>query len=262
MTTQDAVLRFRGLLERAPEALVRSRSIRQEPPTQRFREFAHEAQGALLRQVSTELPRLLNTLRGLARWLVRHDLLTIAGLAGFEDPYTELVAWLFAPSTHPVSALRRQRALLTAMGVERTLLPSSPAEPRTQLWTDDGVPDLVLRWNSLVAVIEAKTGSLEHATPSGRQQTEAYPDAVRRALACSLEDQIRIAFLTPDGRAGANPDATRITYPLLVRLVAEALDLDEVDAETRWALGAVFTHLLRHGAPSHLDLPGLARWAG
>ena len=102
----------------------------------------------------------------LSRWYTNCDLLD--RIVSLEDSYTELIAWALRPATHPESAQLRQRRWLASLGID--LANEAPAEPRTQVLTHDGVPDLVLSFGTKTVVVEVKTDSAEHPAPSGLAQ--------------------------------------------------------------------------------------------
>ncbi len=142
------------------------------------------------------------------------------------------------------------------------------AEPETQVRTNDGVPDLVMRFGPHVLCVEAKTASAEHPAPaSGKAQTVAYPDAIRDTLRLSPEARVPVVFITLDGRPAANVEAVSATYAQFALAVVGGLEPFDVPRPI-WATYAVlFTHLLGlSAAPGTDDLPALVNqvidWSG
>ena len=224
-----------------------------------FRQFVHEAMPLVLTDVRRLLPEIVARATLAERWLTNDDLLAVAGLRFVEDAYTELMAWALRPSTHSASAVARQAGWLATLGVAAADHPSNPCEPRTQLRTDDGIPDLVLNWPTLTVCVEAKTGSTEHPTPSGLPQTLAYPPSVSRALMAPADHRVKMVYVTPDGHEAANPDAACTTYVEFVLAIAHALEGHDLPPDTRAAFKMLFTHLLTHATPPSTDAPALAR---
>lgn len=167
------------------------------------------------------------------------------------------------PGHAPGSTLQRQRAWLSSLHIREACDLDGPAEPVSRLYTDDGFPDLVLRYRHFVVVVEAKTGTGEHAAPSGLPQSLAYPPAVRRKL--GLEDLIPVylVFLTttPDAKP-ANPEAIVTSYRDFASAMASALDAADLSDEVRPLLKLFLSHLLlqadRGGVPLY-DALGTAR---
>jgi hypothetical protein len=187
----------------------------------------------------------------LSPWLIEHDLLAVARRTYDEDAYTELLAWAIAPRTHAPTALRRQAAWLRSMGLPE---PISPTQPRTQVGTDDGIPDLVLDYDSFTVVVEAKTGSGEHETPgSGSMQTVSYPEAVRRRLDLSANKPVHLVFLTPDRREAANDDAVLTTYVDFALAMADALREEDLNPDLRALFKLVITHFATCAVSAGVD---------
>ena len=198
----------------------------------------------LVPEIKSLLPRLADRAALADRWFIRHDLLSVAGNRLVEDSYTELMEWALRPATHPASAQRRQRAWLTAIGLEETVCGGSACVPQTQLATDDGIPDLVLRYEDATVVVEAKTGSAEHAAPSKKPQTVAYEDSVRRTLGLGAGHRVEVVFITPDRRDAKNPKAKLTTFVDFAFALVGALETEEMPADTRAAYAMLFTHFL------------------
>jgi hypothetical protein len=111
----------------------------------------------------------------------------------------------------------------------------------------------VLLYEGLLVIVEAKTDSAEHATPSGQMQTEAYPPATRNALGLPENTPTWMVFLTPDRRRATNEDAICTSYlDFAFALVAE-LNPDELSRELQFAFGMLFTHFLVHATPADFD---------
>lgn len=214
------------------------------PPVAEFRQFVTAAMPLIVPEIKSLLPRLADRAALADRWLVRHDLLSIAGSRLVENSYTELMEWALRPATHPASAQRRQQAWLKAVGLDESICGGSPCVPQTQLATDDGIPDLVLRFENFTVVVEAKTGSAEHAAPSQKPQTVAYEDSVRRTLELGAGHGVEVVFITPDRRDAKNPRAKLTTFVDFAFSLVAALDAEEMSADTRAAYAMLFTHFL------------------
>jgi hypothetical protein len=129
------------------------------------------------------------------------------------------------------------------------------------LRTEDGIPDLVLVYSTGVIVVEVKTDTFEHETPSGAPQTVAYAKSVSESLALT-DTTPHVVFLTPDGHAPANAAAIASTFGELVVALASELNPEELSPDLRWAFSIVFTHLLTHTAPTdtHCVMAKLMAW--
>lgn len=221
-----------------------------------FERFLGETKRLLLR----ELPHKLDTMRSSAeqiqRWLIplECDLFEIARTVNDENAYTNLIAWSLSPATHPPTALRRQQAWLSALGIPESKCITFPVEPMLRLCTDDGFPDLVLRYPTFVVVVEAKTKSEEHDAPSGRPQTEAYPHAVRRRFALECSFPLHMVFLTPTGTPAKNPEAINTTYREFAFALARELTPGELPEDVRYPYKLFFSHLIAHVDPSGVEI--------
>ena len=224
-----------------------------------FRAYIDTATEIVVRQVMGVLPVLRPRICLARRWLVRHDLLAIAGLTFVENAYTELMAWALDPRTDPDSAAARQRAWLDSVGLGRCEF-AVPAEPRTQVRTDDGIPDLLLVYETFAVVVEAKTGTSEHATPSGLPQTLAYSQSVRPWA----KGDIHVIFITPDWASAANQSAALTTFVDFAMTMARLLDGVSLDPEARFSFALLVTHFLTCGVKSRRSvrelIVGLADW--
>jgi hypothetical protein len=190
------------------------------------------------------MPRLAERAALAGRWIVRHDLLSVAGSRLVENSYTELMEWALRPATHPASAERRQRSWLRAVGLDDSICGSGACIPQTQLVTDDGIPDLVLRFENSTVVVEAKTWSAEHAAPSQKPQTVAYEGSVRRTLELDVDHRVEVVFITPSRREAKNQKAKATSFVDFAFALASALDREEMPADTRAAYAMLFTHFL------------------
>lgn len=209
----------------------------------RFRELIGRARPLAVGPLREKAALLAPFVTTATPWATVHDLLTIAGRHYDEDAYTELVAWALHPETHPASALDRQNAWLAALFPDGEHQAARPSVPTTQIVTDTGVPDLILDFDEFTLVVEAKTGSQEHeAAGSGVDQTLAYPEAVRRALALPESKPVEMVFLTPDARRASNPQATKSSYARFAVSIARALSTYELPPDLSGAFSIVFTH--------------------
>jgi hypothetical protein len=258
----DDFSRFRSFIEASKTVLLKDISF--SPTTtelieQNFLIFINAAKILLVKDIRQSLSENLSLIKNLRRWLIpsKYDLLTIAQLTGFEDPYTELISWMLYPPERPDIALRCQRVFLTRLGLRDlgTKL-DQPVRPVTQFITETSRPDLVMRFEKLgfLLVLEAKTDSAEHETPNGKMQTHAYPDDVRNKLFLSSDYDVKIVFLTRNGEQAANPEAILITYGDIVYSLALELRPDELPEDLRWIYATVFTHFFTHAAPDYADI--------
>ncbi len=264
MNAQGTFAAFAAFVSKAEPlvAATRERQLAQSrPKTESFRSFVEEATKCLTRQAVCHAQQLRNVAEIACRWRVEHDLVSVIGATSIENSYTRLIAWALDPSTHPPTALLRQQALLQHVGIENRI--NRPVLPQPWLATEDGIPDLVFAFDDFTLVIEAKTGTAEHATPSGRMQTYAYADAVLRRLQREAR-QVEVIFLTLDNAAAANPAARSASFFGVVLSLAEALERQQVPADLRVAFGIVLTHFVRHADLPQRDLfPALediTRW--
>ena len=250
--THELLPRFRGFLDAAVPLLSRSEAS----PVAAFRDFIERARPLLLKRLPEQIAALRPKWERLRGWLIdpAHDLLRIAGLTYGEDAYTDLIAWALRPSTHPPTALRRQQAWLARLGISESEMPAEPAEPITRLFTCDGIPDLIFNFLHFVLVVEAKTGTAEHAAPSGKSQTHAYGPAALEALGRDPKTPTITVFLTPHGSDAANPDAVLTTYADFAVALALELSPEELPEEVGHSLRLLVTHFLGCAAPDGIDL--------
>lgn len=242
------LLPARGLEATAPAA---SRSPLALPA---FEAFVREATPLVVEQIQATLHLHSRRLRSVCRWLLpkSSDILSAAGLAGDEVPYTRLIAWILWPEDRPDLALRVQRAWLKTLGLgDVSAQLTIAARPQTELATDGGRADLVMHFDppDFILVVEAKVGAEEYGSPDAGWQTDDYPLAVRQRLGLPHDHPGAMVFLTPDGRQAHAEAAIRTTYEALTTTISETLSPEEVGPELRWAYAAVITHLLTHTSP-------------
>lgn len=223
-------------------------------PIRQYSEFTNKAKDIFLNQIQSLLPDIGPILTMVHPWLVSTDILSTAGIVYNENAYIKLIAWVLDPRTHLVSASIRQRAWLESI-IPVSIELIEPVIPVLQFSTDDGVPDLVLRYNSFIVVIEAKTGSEEHSTPlTGLPQTVAYPAAVLRKYGLAKDFPVYIAFITPDGRKSANLDAINTTYVEFCCAIMKNLKIDVLPDELQFTFSLIFTHFLTCAIPEGINL--------
>jgi hypothetical protein len=247
---QSTIDQFRHFIQLS-EALASM--LHPAPPVSGFWQFIQESTSLIIKPVRASLEALGSRLALMRRWLVSHDLLRIAGFTYAEDPYTELMAWALRPDTHPESAVQRQLAWLRGFPFGTGLHFERPATPRTQVRTEDGIPDLILEYETFVVITEAKTGSEEHLAPSGTPQTLAYPDSVRRELGLDESKSVYMVFITPDRRKASNPEAFNTTFAEFALSLASALEAIPLPEDVRWAYAMLFTHFFRCALPPETD---------
>lgn len=224
--------------------------------TESFREFCNNAHRVVLGPLRSQHASIREKLRILVDCFIPEslDLLRLSGHTYREDEYTELIKWVLngAALSEPWLALMSQKAWLGSLGIGIEI--SWPGEITTQLFTDDGIPDIVIRFAEMVVVVEAKTGSAEHSTPQGQQQTIAYEGAVRRKLKIPLNQRIVVVFLTTDGAEAANPQAICTTYLAFCRAIAPILSASSLPPAARYALSLLVTHLSTCAVPDGVDV--------
>jgi hypothetical protein len=220
-----------------------------------FNEFIRASLPLIVADLKQCLPELTERAATAQGWIICDDLLEVAGLRFVEDAYTELMRWALAPETHPPSALDRQRAWLQSADLDVRICEGMPCDPQTQLWTEDGVPDLVLRFRGGTVIVENKTGSPEHDTPSGKPQTVSYPQAVRQKFNLGEETPVSVVFITPEGLPARNPEAKRATFVEFVIALIRVLNehgLSRVKG-TGAAYAMLFTHFLNCATATNLQ---------
>ena len=141
--------------ELVPEFEQRKADGLPSPPVADFTRFVGAALPLVVLEIKSLLPRLSARVALAERWLVPHDLLFVAGFSFIENSYTALMKWALDPATHPPSARRRQRAWLRALGLDENVCGTTACVPKTQLVTHDGIPDLILRFENVIVVVEA-----------------------------------------------------------------------------------------------------------
>lgn len=252
--TRDGSTATGKFLEFIDAARPLSVHLNRPSPTIAFEQFIVRARPLLVARVKGLISAIRERAALAARWLVRDDLLSIAGFGSAEDPYTELMAWALRPSTHPDSAWLRQHAWLKQLGLVERVSCAGACEPETQVVFEDGRPDLVMQFGGFEVVVEAKTGTAEHRTPSGEMQTHAY----------KRSEETAVVFITPDRREAASESAIVTTFSEFVFCLAEAVEQCPPCNETLAAFKMLFTHFLTH-APVDADMKTLVnqlnQWA-
>ena len=250
----EVVHQFRNFVDRA-EALAQPRI--DSFSVGRFRALIQTATPLVLEPARELLARVAAQLNVLSDFLIpsQFDLLYVAGFEYAEDPYTELMRWAMDPQFHPSLALDCQRSWLHSLGVFEGI--NAPADPRSQVGTVNGVPDLVMLYEQFVVVVEAKTGSSEHGARGGDvPQTLAYPAAVRESLQLPTDFPTHMVYLTPDRSPAANEDALLATYLGFALVMAETLSKHggELPDALKWSFAALITHFAICAVPSACDV--------
>jgi hypothetical protein len=202
------------------EELVRQVSACQDPSgaLPSFREFL-DALAPLIQRRAAAVHRALRSLQTLAGTMPSFDIFDVFGIQGHENRYTDALGWLMA--TNEVGD-RLGRALVAAAS------PRSAAEPpkgrlcevTREVLTNDGRVDLVLEFDDAVVGVEVKVWTLEHLTPGGRPQTEAYPAALtERQRIRGRPKRVICVLVTPDGTAPANPESARLSFSQLAATI-------------------------------------------
>lgn len=221
----------------------------------KFRDFLKHAQTAIGRSLSGPLERLRQATSPLTCLLDHQsvDLLEIAGIQGSEDRYTNLIAWMLSPETHDKFAEQLQYQWLRGIGIPE-LQEGSVGQVMTQVVTNDGIPDLILRFPNRVVIVEAKTGSEEHPTPSGAMQTVAYPSAVRRLWSLPMDHPIDVVFLTLNRARPANAEAFATSYMDFCMVAAGVLQQVDVPTPIHQACDLILQHFLQYATPLDVDV--------
>jgi hypothetical protein len=212
---------------------------------ERFASFIAQASPLVVGPMRRQWQALLPELAVLSRWFSDCDLLD--RIVTIEDSYTQLIAWALNRQTHLATAELLQRKWLTSLGIDWGN--AEPVEPQTWLRTEDGIPDLVLSYRTHALVVEIKTDSGEHPTPSGNPQTIAYPSAVRKALGLTSDHPIHMVFLTPDGRPGFDSMAIRSTFANFALVLAKALEEVEPPEHLRSAFAMIIRVFATYSLP-------------
>jgi hypothetical protein len=253
-TSVPTTAEFAVFIEHAKSILGHSRS---RFPIGEFSEFLEASKPLVIQLVRQALKDHQGQLKNLCHWLIPSslDILAVAGLSGFEDPYTNLIKWMLYPPGSPDLAKRCQCAWLKALGLPVAQEITEAIEPRTQLGTEDGRADMVLHFwqQQYLVIVEAKIGSEEHETPKSSAQTKAYPSAVRMRLGLPDDYPGIMVFLTPDGVLAADASAINTTYDTLVTALACELSPAELPPHLNWAYSTIVTHLLTHAASGSLN---------
>lgn len=243
---------FREFVQQATPPLQSREASTGSASIAEFEKFAVEAAILLFRDAADYVAWLSVAIVPLEPSLLAHDVLAVSGIAGDENRYTELLAWALWPPNDSGLAGACQRAWIR---YSTGLQPIRPVQPRTQFYTDDGVPDLVLAYDERPTVVEAKTRSNEHETPrTRRMQTIAYPPAVRRALGLAEEGPSEMVFLTVDRSPPANGLAHAISYLETALVIAGVIEAAQMSEELRAAYRIVLGHLARRAVPDDLDI--------
>lgn len=257
---------FQRFTRSARELLDLARECAPNRGTAAFEAFLRRAGPLATGQVRRYLASLLPRAASLCPWIVEHDLLAVAGFRYVETAYTALMAWALDPPGAPDIALRVQRAWLRALGLPDELVDlAQPLNVAAEVWTDDGVPDLVLRSDRLLLVVEAKTGSLEHTTPNTkRPQTEAYLDAVRAAHRIGPDVPGFMVFITPGRVAPAARHARATSFAEFALALAQGLECCQPPDDLRAAYATLITHFITYAVPPGTDVRSVAllaeRW--
>ena len=219
-----------------------------------FQRFVTEARPLVLGSAHQDWLMLRQVFSSLQPWRIVHDLLKISGMIYDETAYTDLMAWALNPSTHPPSARTRQLGWLEGLGITTANLDT--VAPLPYFAAQDGsFPDLVLSYSNRTVVIELKTGSEEHLTPSGLYQTEAYPKAVKETLGLGDDHIVHMVFLTPDRCSAKNPEAILASFLEFALSLSEALRNESLPGDLRFAFSLLITHLATCALPSIVEEP-------
>ncbi len=165
-------------------------------------------------------PRLLALSGKLRQWRVRFgeqvpvfDLFEALGIAGKENRYTDLLAWLCQRPDGPGEAFARE---LLARVHPSGLIPAGRGallRAGREVVTDEGRVDLVLEFERMAIAVEVKVWSEEHDTPGARPQTVSYPEAVaRRLVQAGRSKPVVAVLLSPAGTPPLGTEAGRLSF--------------------------------------------------
>lgn len=227
----------------------------QESHIEKFEHFLGQCFSTIEETLRVPLELAKIRLQPILRYLPQNhvDILAVAGLQADEDRYTNLIDWMLTSRSNlPALAKDLQKNWLESVGIKVTDL-TFPAEVSTQIVTDDGIPDLIMRFPERLVIVEAKTISVEHPTPSGLMQTIAYPAAMRRYDRLEESFPIDVIFLTMDRSKPSNSNAYATTY---IDFCLSALTVlnDDTSDELRASWSSIAFHFLNHATPESVDV--------
>jgi len=213
-----------------------------------FKQFIEASIPLIIEPIKNDISLLKDHVSLINKWHTPVDILDIADVTRIEDSYTKIIAWALAPETHLPSALVRQKTWLDSLGISYVI--DQPCKPETFVYTDDGIPDLMLTYDKFIVIVEAKTDSREHKAPSGEPQTKAYVEVIKKS---NPTKKIIMVFLTIDEHSAQNIEATNTTYFHFACLLAEALSSIELPTDLKWAYSTVITHFINKLTPPEID---------
>lgn len=153
------------------------------------------------------------------------DLFGILGIAGKENRYMDLLAWLCGHKETRGEALVRQLLSRLHPAHLRPFEPGALLEVRRELVTDDGRIDLVLELERCAIALEAKVWSREHDTPGAQPQTVSYREALARKLKLAGRPKpVLTVLLSPAGTPPLGAEAARLSFFDLAAAVLATLD--------------------------------------
>jgi hypothetical protein len=141
------------------------------------------------------------------------DLFEALGIAGKENRYTDLLAWLCQRREGAggafVQALLARAQPAALLPVTRGALLSAGRE----VVTDDGRIDLVIEFEHAAIALEVKVWSEEHDTPGARPQSVSYTEALARKLTLAgRSKRVVSVLLSPAGTPPSGADAARLSF--------------------------------------------------
>lgn len=241
---------------RAADAILRART---PPPSDdrvaAFVNLCKAGQVAVLEPIRRELGELKRRLRPLRDLYSQPqaDLLAVAKLTYAEDPYTELVAWALDPRCDRQRGHLTQKTWLESLGIVCDE-PFVAAIPETQVYIDQEIPDLLLNYEKVLVVVEAKTGTTEHTTVTGRYQTQSYPEAARKYYGLPDSHPTQVVYLTVDRSPAKEPKAKCTSYLQFASVLAEVAASGDLTPSDAWAFRMIATHFAFRAVPDSVTV--------
>jgi hypothetical protein len=143
------------------------------------------------------------------------DLFEALGIAGKENRYTDMIAWLCRRTGGRGEAFARDLLSRLHPAHLRPALQGTLQSVEREMVTDDGRVDLVLEFEQAAIALEVKVWSAEHATPGASPQTISYPEALKRKIALTgrpKPELILMVLLSPEGTPPLSEEAARLSF--------------------------------------------------
>lgn len=224
-----------------------------------FERFVLRSNELLLRDAKPYLDWLAPAWRAIEPSLRTPDVLAVARITHDEDRYTELLRWMLWPDDLELATACQRAWVGYTLGRDVRCAVC----PVTQMRTKDGIPDLVLPYADGPVVLEAKTVTTEHTTPTSRQpQTVSYVAAVSRALGGTATEDIGVVYLTLDRSRPANALARPMSYLEVALVLADVVESRRTSEPMLSAYRVVLGHLARRAVPDGLRIDAVDALVG